>query len=218
MTLDEFARQFATASDRRLIETVDHPAENHPLAVEAALTELARRNLDEERSSAIRDELSSERRRYRRVQEQIDMAKSRVAAAAVNAHEIFIDTGRMAPQRRLIIWLMLVLGLSWIGSLPALRWIPYFLNYPADLGFDELEMFLPVIWIPTAMVLLWKGKRAGWFLGAMFACYLFGMALGSLAANLAFSEKPAAPCWPGPMPSVCQSLKMISEHQMHAMT
>lgn len=184
MTLEEYSRQFGMASDRRLVETIDRPTENDPLAVEAARAELLRRKLSEEEIAGLRVELAEEGKRGQRVQKKVAAAKRTIASASGNAQEILIDSGRMAPERRLTLWLITALGFCWLYTLPQLRWLPMLFYYPSNLGLDELEAFLPIIWLPAAMTLLWKRRRSGWFLGALFAAYLFGLAFGSLAANV----------------------------------
>ncbi|HEX2616895.1 MAG TPA: hypothetical protein VHL57_05085 [Flavobacteriales bacterium] len=170
MTREDYAKQFATASVRRLIETIDRPDENDPLAVEMASAELDRRQVPQEEVAAVRAELHAAAQRVATRKANVKEAGRRVSDAVTEARDTFIVHSDTAKQdRRQVRILLVVLAVMWSAVIP--RYADLFRMRWIGMDASVVEHILPLILLPLALFLVWKRKRAGWFLGAGIALY-----------------------------------------------
>lgn len=165
-TPEEYKQHFATLPDARLVEVVQDPHDRDPAAVAAAHEELQRRGLATEQLSALQQRVaerkSSEEAWQRRV---ADTTRSLKQCAS----GFFIDNGSTPQDRRWRLWLVLALLIPFLLGLPLMT--EYALIMGLDAFTDPTSYLLLVALLapPVAMLLLWRKKRAGWFIATGFA-------------------------------------------------
>lgn len=170
MILEDYARQFATASVRRLVLTIDRPEENDPLAVQAALLELERRRLPEVDVAAIRAELAAERDRSAAQKAKVERAGRYAREAVTEARNTFIVHPEAPKQEiRQVRILLVVIAVALCAVLPRYVELPHV--FASRMDRSIVEYVLPLLLLPAALALLWERHRAGWFLGAAFTTF-----------------------------------------------
>lgn len=172
MTTEEYASLFATASDRRLIDTIDHPHESDPLAVEAAKREFLKRGLDEATVSGLRAERTAIETKQAMRKAQADTLVQRVGSEAAEIAQTFIgEADPTKADKRHVRVLIIAMLVVLIAIAPRFLELQFIAEYGLD--WSMVEHFLPLILLPLTIVLLWKRRRAGWFLGAATTAYIF---------------------------------------------
>ena len=170
MSIEEYAEQFITSSDRRLIDTIDHPTDSDPNAVAAAQQELERRGLSEAQLTEIRSELDGKEKIRSNRNTKLDLLAQQTTATAKELGQTFIvDPDQSRMERRQLRIMMIALGVMLIPITPRYLELPYMLDGRLDLS--VVDYCFPLFLLPVAILLLWKKNRVGWFLGAAMSAY-----------------------------------------------
>lgn len=187
MTVEEYASLFANASDRRLVDTIDHPYESDPLAVDAAKQELFRRRISDARLAELRSESTANEAREAQRKAKVETMIHHVAATAIEAQRTFItDPDPIRTDKRLVRILMIAIGVMLLAISGRYLELVSIAEYGLD--WSMVEYFLPLILLPFTIVLLWKRHRAGWFLGAAVTAFSFAQVAASGFTH--WGEKP----------------------------
>ena len=164
------ADRFATLSDRKLIETIDHPEDCEPAAVEAARIELSRRGLSEEEILVIRAEISQKDRVRHEAKAKLDRLSADAKATVEQVHRTFVLPSDEAPSEiRQRNFMLFAIAAKWLSVAP--RYLD--LSWLLEGGYDgsTIDYFLPLLLLPVALYLIWRRRRAGWFQGAAVTTY-----------------------------------------------
>jgi|GEM_PF-5864406 len=182
MTSEEYARHFANVPHRVLLELVDDPDDNDPVAVQAARAELLKRHLPEEELASLRAERFVKEEIGRKRVEKADRVKAKAQAVLSEVgNTIMADPLDHRAEVRAWWFMMIVIGIMLFASAPRfleLRWI-------AEMRYSlyTVEQYLPLLILPTTLVLLWKKRRAGWFLGTAMTTWSLALTVISVYEN-----------------------------------
>lgn len=176
MSSEEYARHFTNVPERVLLELVDDPADNDPVAVQAAQDELLKRDLSEAELAALRAERSVKEERGRKRGEKVGQVKIKAQAVLSElGHTIMADPSPERNDARALRIMIIVIGIMLLAVSHRffdLRWL-----VAGDLRFSTVEYFLPLVILPITFVLLWKKNRTGWFISAAVTAWTFAQAL-----------------------------------------
>lgn len=165
-----YASIFAAVSDRKLIETIDHPEDCEPAAVEAARIELSRRGLSEEEILTIRTERSQKDRVRHEAKAKLDRLSADAKATVEQVHSTFVLPTDEAPSEiRHRNFMLFAIAAKWLSVAPRCLDLSWLLEGVYD-G-STFDHFLPLLILPVALYLIWRRRRAGWFLGAAATTY-----------------------------------------------
>lgn len=177
VTTEEYERYYLYLSDARLVHLIDRPTEIAPLALDAARRELVRRGMTVEQMQVYRDmHLRVETERARTVQRNM-RAKDRLVDAGGAVYDLLVSPEAPRTDHRQFQILTLALAMPFLVLLPRISSIGWISEYGMDAG--VFMYFLPLVWLPCSMFLLWKRTPAGWFMGAAYTTWT---AFGSLCA------------------------------------
>ncbi|QQR84880.1 MAG: hypothetical protein IPJ76_09615 [Flavobacteriales bacterium] len=165
-TPEEYARHFATMPDARLMEVIHDPHDRDPAAVAAAHAELERRGLPTDHLRELQQRIADRKANEEAWQQRMARTTRTLKQGASN---VFIDDGSLPQERRWRLWLVLALLLPFLLSLPALAQYAGYIDVDALTDPTTYMLLIELAAPPIAMLLLWKHKRAGWFIATGFA-------------------------------------------------
>jgi hypothetical protein len=166
-----FNERFKTYTTIELLRVTDNPGDYQPEAVETARALIAERGLTEEEIAAARRELDAER------QERLarEREKHRQSEELKNEGRRFLDAvnpiRKETPGPDKIINLVSIVlgGLYLIGLFRDMQLLKLIFYSLSEWDFSVLLYLVPLIWLPVAIVLFYRRKRAGWI---MLAAYM----------------------------------------------
>lgn len=159
LTTEEYERYYLDLSDARLVHLIDHPTDIEPVALDAARRELVRRGMTGEQLQVYRDmHLRVETERARTAQRNM-RAKDRLVDAGGAVYDLLVSPEAPRTDHRQFQILTLALAMPFLVLLPRISSIGWISEYGMDAG--AFMYFLPLVWLPCSMFLLWKRTSAG---------------------------------------------------------
>ena len=144
MSIEEYAEQFITSSDRRLIDTIDHPTDSDPNAVAAAQQELERRGLSEAQLTEIRSELDGKEKIRSNRNTKLDLLAQQTTATAKELGQTFIvDPDQSRMERRQLRIMMIALGVMLIPDHSAISRIAIYAGW--EIGPFRGRLLFPTV-------------------------------------------------------------------------
>jgi hypothetical protein len=205
-----FNERFKTYTAVELLRVTDNPGDYQPEAVETARALIAERGLTEEEIAAARRELDTERReRLARERE-----KHRQSEKLKNESSRFLDAvnpiRKETPGPDKIINLVSVAlgGLYLIGLIRDLQLLKFIFYSLSEWDFSVLLDLVPLIWLPVAIVLFYRRKRAGWF---MLAAYMVcGVVMAVALAVMTWGITDGGGLLPVTLPAMSGTVSLLS--------
>ena len=175
MNRNSFTELYKTWTIDKLLDIVENPNDYQPLAIETARHELESRQLSAEqleKAKAIQVERQTERANK---QQKTNAVVDKIKSIATTLVYTFSPIQKGTPTARKYIKLISLFlgGLSFYEIYKNIEILKYIFedNSPFwDLG--TVLFFLPLIYVPTAGLLLWFRKKLGWVLSILFFFYI----------------------------------------------
>lgn len=161
-----FAEYYKTISNTELLSILENPTDYLPEALEAANTELTKRNLSENEIKEIKNLFQSQKAQKEKQQQKIKAVEIALKGKA----KVFLDTLNpiqpdLPTTERTIRSIVIVFGLIFLYSVVSnYGLIRFFLHDFRLSPFTTIFTFLPFILLLIAIITFWKRKRIGWTL------------------------------------------------------
>ncbi|MNS29664.1 hypothetical protein D3C72_616720 [compost metagenome] len=188
--MTDFTKRFATFSNSELLRIIDSPNDYQPLAIVAAQTIIASRQLSDDDIEIAKAELAA------LVQEKEAKTKNlenkvKNIGASVLAIVNPIQTETPSSDKIIKIISIVFSGLFLFQLYKELGMISFmFTDSEAKWGSSMLLYFLPLLIVPIATVLFFKRKKLGWTLLAIFLTYSAVNSIGLFILTL--NREPSA--------------------------
>lgn len=185
--MSDFEQRYSAHSTKELLAIVNNPGKYLPAAIRAAKGVLASRNLTDTEIETIKAELKSERDAEIKKENDKKVAAERLRnSVSTFASETNPISMSRSPVSRTITIICIVFGLIALYHV-ANEWslIEFmFTDVNAKWGDGEMVLyFVPLTWLPVAVVLFAFRKKAGWI---MLAVYLSASITSAISVLVTF--------------------------------
>jgi len=189
-----FKTLYQTWTTDKLLDVVDNPGEYQPLAVETARLELDKRQLSAEQLESAKT-IQAERKNHNTDKEKkAKEVEEKLKSVGASLGDILDPIQTESPTAdKLIKLISLFLGGLFLYNLyNDFGMVTFMLtSTDAEWDFSMVLYFLPLLILPSASLLMWRKKKAGWILATLFFSYtatgaipLFITALNTQSAGL----------------------------------
>ena len=178
-----FRERFEAHTNSELFRITDNPGDYQSEAVEAARSIIAERRLTDAEIAAARGELDAEKRERAEQERQGQQRRERRNAAVRRLVDALNPIRSDIPvPGRLVNIVCIVLGVWYLIWFVRVRPVGFLLFTLGDWDWSVLTLAVPLVWVPTAIILFWRRKKAGWFMFSIYAVCSAGMALWSIVS------------------------------------
>lgn len=180
---DNFTALYETISNAELLNILENPDDFQPLAVEAASTELKKRNLSDTEIEAAKEILKTKVLEKERQKENL----KKIETTFLSTGQTLLDTlnpVQDGPQNieKTIRFIVIAFALFFLYNLLS-NW-EFVDMYIRDFSYSPLGslfVLFPFIILPISLPLFWNRKKLGWLLLVIFLSYsITGEILGLL--------------------------------------
>ena len=163
----DFYERYKTYSNSQLLDIIEHPGDYQPDAVETAKAIIQNRKPTEDEMKIARNELdavSDEKSRKEQQKKEVRDKLKSISQTVIDHINPVQDTFSSTQKKIRIISIVFgALYFLWIyKEFGMLHFM--FTDRSAEWGFDMITYILPLIFIPTLVILFYKKKKAGWYL------------------------------------------------------
>lgn len=196
--MNEFADYYKTISTSELLDIVENPQNYQQVAVLAAQTEIASRNLNEEEMSAVYDELNQKKETAKiLLKEKQESRDKKIQTAKKLFDQISPGKDGLSPAEKAIRRIVLIFCFFityWVIANFAM--VSIFIQSFFDNPLESLLYLFPIIFIIMGLFLFWRKKPTGWILLCFCFIYdsipilhqLFDMVTGKTESRIIFFD------------------------------
>ncbi|MES2590770.1 MAG: hypothetical protein V4608_02710 [Bacteroidota bacterium] len=186
--MNHFEDRYKTISNSDLLKILDTPTDYQPLAVEAAKSEFARRQLSETEIETVKASLAIQREEMEARSKKKKNIENKVKdlGASVIDNINPIQTTTRTTEKTILILCIVLGGLSikkFYNEFGMLQFM--FTDSEAKWNVSMLLYFFPLVILPLGTFLFWKRKKIGW---TLLAIYLSYVSIGSIISFIVESN------------------------------
>ena len=183
----EFSERFKTYSNAELLRVIENPNDYQPQAVETAKEIFAGRKLSEIEIKIVKDELEVEKQEKLRKERQKQAVEDKVKNIGKSVFDQINPIQKETPTSEKTIRIISIIfgGLFLFQLYKEFGMLKFmFTDSYSEWDFSMVLYFLPLIIIPTATILFYMRKKAGWLLLTIFLTYSAVSAIGMIILTM----------------------------------
>ena len=188
----EFDEKFKNYSNSDLLRIIENPNDYQLQAVETAKNIISERQLSEMEIKIAKNELENKKQEKSRKEQQKKEVEDKVKNVGKSIFDQINPIQKKLPSSEKVIRTISILfgGLFLIYLYREFGMLRFMLaDSFAEWDFSTVLYFLPLIALPTAVILFYLKKKIGWLLLTIFLTYSAVSAIGSMI--LALKWKPS---------------------------
>ena len=177
----DFSEKFSVYSNTDLLRIIENPNDFQSQAVETAKTIILERQLSETEIKIAEKELEAERQQNLKQEQQGQIIAGKVRNLGKSVSDLINPIQEEAPtSKKTINTVSILLGALFLFSLYKRFGMIMFMftDSRAEWGFETLLSFMLTIAFPTAIILFYFRKKAGWLLLTIYLIYAAGSTVG----------------------------------------
>lgn len=190
--MNEFQERYKSFDNRKLLKILEEPESYQPLAIEAAKLELSKREVSEDETQSVKDEINDRKVKVEKRQEQIKKVESKVKSIGTEFFETVspIQEESQTIDRKINL-IVIVFGFlsiyQFFQEFGVIRYL--FTDNLAEWALDMIFYIIPLIGLPVAVFLFWKRNKIGWILMSAFFVYTIVNAIGLFLLTWNWSQQ-----------------------------